>query len=96
MLLNRRALPPGDFLGISPVNREVTSVIGWQELLIIMVIVMLVFGTSRISGIGKAMGTAIRDFKESMKSEPEKPKSVETPKVERSGEETPKETGQIK
>mgnify|MGYP001363737336 CR=1 FL=1 len=70
--------------------------IGWQELLIVMVIVMLVFGTSKISGIGKSMGTAIRDFRDSMKGEPESDKSPESPKDEKAGEETPKEAGKIK
>ena len=42
---------------------------GWQELLIILVIVMLIFGTSKISGIGKSLGGAIRDFRDSMKGE---------------------------
>jgi sec-independent protein translocase protein TatA len=61
--------------------------IGWQELLIILVIVVLIFGTSKVSGIGKSLGTAIRDFRDSMKNEPEKPAE---PK-----EETPKEAGKI-
>ena len=43
--------------------------LGWQELLIILVIVMLIFGTSKISGIGKSLGSAIRDFRDSMKGE---------------------------
>jgi sec-independent protein translocase protein TatA len=69
--------------------------VGWQELLIVMVIVMLIFGTSKISGIGKAMGTAIRDFKDSMKSEPETDKKVVGPN-EHASEETPKEAGKVK
>jgi len=40
--------------------------LGWQELLIILVIVMLIFGTSKVSGIGKSLGGAIRDFRDSM------------------------------
>ncbi len=64
--------------------------LGWQELLIVMVIVMLIFGTSKISGIGKSLGSAIRDFRESMKGEsPEEDKiTEESPK-----EESPKEAG---
>ncbi|GAB4350826.1 MAG: hypothetical protein Kow0099_34630 [Candidatus Abyssubacteria bacterium] len=61
--------------------------VGWQELLIILVIVVLIFGTSKVSGIGKSLGTAIRDFRDSLKNEPEK--SAE-PK-----EESPKEAGKI-
>ena len=64
--------------------------LGWQELLIVLVIVMLIFGTSKISGIGKSLGSAIRDFRDSMKGEsPEEDKSPEgTPE-----EESPKEAG---
>lgn len=62
--------------------------IGWQELLIVMIIVMLIFGTSKISGIGKSMGTAIRDFRDSMKGEPEKEQPpAESPKKEETASE---------
>jgi sec-independent protein translocase protein TatA len=72
-------------------------VIGWQELIIVMVIVMLIFGTSKISGIGKSMGTAIRDFRDSMKGEPEEKTPVEPKKEEPKSEETPNaDAGKIK
>ena len=62
------------------------DVLGWQELLIILIIVMLIFGTSKVSGIGKSLGGAIRDFRDSMKgggaSEEDEPE-----------EDSPKETG---
>ena len=52
--------------------------LGWQELLIILVIVMLIFGTSKVSGIGKSLGGAIRDFRDSMRSgSPEEEKPAE-------------------
>ena len=38
--------------------------IGWPELLIILVVVLLLFGTTRLAGLGKASGKAIREFKE--------------------------------
>ena len=40
------------------------GLIGWQELLVIMVIVMLIFGTNRIRDIGKTLETAVRDLPE--------------------------------
>ena len=67
--------------------------IGWQELLIVMVIVMLIFGTSKISGIGKSMGTAIRDFRDSMKGESEEEKISDGTQEEKASEETPNEAG---
>lgn len=37
--------------------------IGTQELLIIFLIILLLFGANRIPEIGRAMGRGIRDFK---------------------------------
>ena len=36
--------------------------LGPTELLIILVIVIVLFGASRLAGIGTAMGTSIREF----------------------------------
>ncbi len=41
--------------------------IGIKELIIILVIVMLVFGTKKIKGIGSDVGGWIRDFRKSLK-----------------------------
>ena len=38
--------------------------LGVQELLIILIIVIVLFGGSRLAGIGKALGTSMREFKE--------------------------------
>ncbi|HSN43297.1 MAG TPA: twin-arginine translocase TatA/TatE family subunit [Propionibacteriaceae bacterium] len=38
--------------------------LGWQELLIILFIAVLLFGGTRLAGVGKASGKAIREFKE--------------------------------
>lgn len=37
--------------------------------LIVLVIVLLVFGTKRLGGIGKDVGDAIKDFKKGMKDD---------------------------
>jgi len=39
---------------------------GWQELLIILVIVALIFGTKKLRGIGSDLGGAVKGFKDSM------------------------------
>jgi len=45
--------------------------LGWQELLVILAIVVIIFGGSKIAGVGKASGRAIREFKDELKgSEP--------------------------
>lgn len=38
--------------------------LGMQELVIILLIALLLFGGSRLAGIGKSSGRAIREFKE--------------------------------
>ena len=42
--------------------------IGPMELLIIMGIALLLFGGSRLAGLGKGVGRSIREFKEEVKS----------------------------
>ncbi len=39
---------------------------GWQELLIILVIVALIFGTKKLRGIGGDLGGAVKGFKDSV------------------------------
>ncbi|HEY7510288.1 MAG TPA: twin-arginine translocase TatA/TatE family subunit [Vicinamibacteria bacterium] len=48
--------------------------LGMQELLLIFVILVLIFGTSRIPELGRGLGEGIRNFKKSIKGdeEPEK------------------------
>ena len=43
------------------------SMPGPTELIIILAIVLVIFGAGRLTGIGKSMGTAIREFKDSLK-----------------------------
>jgi sec-independent protein translocase protein TatA len=42
--------------------------IGVPELILILAIVILLFGTSRLSGLGKGLGQAIRGFKNEIES----------------------------
>lgn len=55
---------------------------GIQELLIILVIIILVFGVGRISKIGKELGSSIRSFRDGLKGDEEEPKKTEEPKKE--------------
>lgn len=43
--------------------------LGVPELLIILVIVIVLFGASRLAGIGGALGGSIREFRKSVKDE---------------------------
>lgn len=40
--------------------------LGVPELLIILVIVIVLFGASRLAGIGNALGTSVREFRKSV------------------------------
>ena len=42
---------------------------GWQELLIILVIVALIFGTKKLRGIGTDLGGAVKGFKDSISTD---------------------------
>lgn len=51
--------------------------LGWKELLIVLAIVLLVFGTKRLGNIGADLGSAIKGFKKGVKGdEPQKPESL--------------------
>lgn len=50
---------------------------GATELLIIFGIVLLVFGTGKLRSVGRDLGGAIGEFKNSMKSD-DKPETTET------------------
>ncbi|MGA3086188.1 MAG: twin-arginine translocase TatA/TatE family subunit [Thermodesulfobacteriota bacterium] len=45
--------------------------IGTQELIIILVIVLFIFGAKRLPEIGKSLGKSIREFKNSVTGESE-------------------------
>ena len=51
--------------------------IGMQELVVVMIIVLLIFGGSKISGIGRSLGEAISEFKDAVKPEDKKKKEEE-------------------
>ncbi|WOQ18424.1 twin-arginine translocase TatA/TatE family subunit [Raineyella sp. W15-4] len=60
--------------------------LGGPELLIILAIVLLLFGGSRLAGLGKSTGRAIREFKEETKGVAE-PKSVGSAEVKPAADE---------
>ena len=41
--------------------------IGLPELLIVLVIIMIIFGASKLPGIGSTLGNTVKSFKQSMK-----------------------------
>ena len=55
--------------------------IGFPELMIILVIIMIIFGAGKLPEIGSAFGRSIKNFKSSMKEAQEE---EENPQVESS------------
>ena len=46
--------------------------LGTTELLLILALAILIFGGTRLAGLGKAMGKSVREFKEEVKSDDKK------------------------
>ena len=51
--------------------------LGVPELLIIFLIIIVLFGSTRIAGIGKGLGEGIRNFKQGMKGADDEPRRSE-------------------
>ena len=59
--------------------------IGPQELILILVLVLIIFGAGKLPEVGGALGKSLRSFKEGMKEEENRagsqdPKSIEDKK----------------
>jgi sec-independent protein translocase protein TatA len=59
--------------------------IGWPEILIVLVIVILIFGVGKVADVGPALGRAISGFKKAVKDTDEEEKK-ETKEETESGE----------
>ena len=57
--------------------------LGVPELLIILLIVIALFGASRLAGVGAAIGSSVREFRKSVKDDDE---TVDTKPAQRDGE----------
>ena len=68
----------------------------WQ-LLIVLVIVILLFGTKKLKGLGSDLGSAVKGFKKAVTDKDadfEEPQSVETKAVEGEEKDKPSTTAQ--
>lgn len=45
--------------------------VGWPELIIILVVILVLFGASRLPGIARALGSSAREFKEGLEDSTE-------------------------
>ncbi len=46
--------------------------LGPMEILLILVLALVIFGGTKLSGVGKALGQSIREFKKEIKSDDDK------------------------
>lgn len=67
----------------------------WQ-LLIILVIVLLLFGTKKLKNIGSDLGGAVKGFRGAMKEGEEKKEEAPTEKLEQADADAPKEEAKAK
>lgn len=67
---------------------------GIKELLIILVIVIVLFGTSRLKGIGTDLGSAIKGFRKSINDEDAEPDSENKPGLEQEQSHSGEKSGQ--
>lgn len=74
--------------------------IGWTELIVILVIILVIFGPKRLPEIGRSLGKGIKEFKKSSSElqeqltaeEPKAPTVEQTEKTEEPAETTPQGT----
>jgi len=52
--------------------------LGWPELILILAIVLLIFGGSRLKDLAKGVGDAVREFKKASSETPSKTKEEES------------------
>ena len=57
--------------------------LGTTEIILIVVLALVLFGGSKLAGVGKALGTSIKDFKKAVKDDEEPTKDGEA-KTEKS------------
>ena len=66
------AASPGAILGeMGPV--------GWQEMLIILVVLLLLFGARRLPEMGRSLGRGMREFKDAVTGTDNEPDKAELP-----------------
>ena len=65
--------------------------LGWPEIIIILVVLLLLFGAKRLPEMGRSLGRGMREFKEAVTGNepPEAPELTSTPATQASTTEAP-------
>jgi sec-independent protein translocase protein TatA len=56
--------------------------LGAPELIVILIILLVLFGGSKLPSLAKGLGQSIKEFKKSSKDDPEEEKPAEPKKIE--------------
>jgi sec-independent protein translocase protein TatA len=51
------------------------------DLIIVLVVVLLIFGPKRLPGLGRSLGTGLREFKESITGESKDDEALDRPEI---------------
>jgi len=70
--------------------------IGWPEIILILVVILLIFGARKLPDAGKALGKGIREFKKALKGIEEDIEEPEEKREESKSAETRKKKGKSK
>ncbi|HUA05851.1 MAG TPA: twin-arginine translocase TatA/TatE family subunit [Solirubrobacteraceae bacterium] len=62
------------------------------DLIVVLVIVLLIFGPKRLPGLGKQLGTGLREFKESITGENKHEDEEQRPEIAAASASTPQAT----
>ena len=52
--------------------------LGYMEIVLLLAIVLIIFGASRLPEIGRGLGTGIQEFRKSIKGEDDSKKKIES------------------
>ena len=66
--------------------------LGWPEIIIILVVLLLLFGAKRLPEMGRSLGRGMREFKDAVTTSEPEPKEITptpTPATQVSATETP-------
>ena len=53
--------------------------LGWPEIIIILVVLLLLFGAKRLPEMGRSLGKGMREFKDAVTTSEPEPKEITTP-----------------
>jgi sec-independent protein translocase protein TatA len=70
--------------------------IGWQGLVIILIVLLVIFGPKRLPEMGRSLGKGMREFKDSVTGrDDDEPREIPPPSADESVPSTPRERDSV-